>query len=161
MTGQCSTRDNIRTLSERNRETERETERQRSSSSSTTSTSTTTSSYHTEPGVFLADEDLEAIRTAYNGVLGALNYVTARDIEWAIRNGLQASAILDAIDQTALAPRPSHYYLRAILRRYVTERITTAEAAEDQRHRRRAERDQANAETWGAWYRDPSANLPW
>ena len=76
----------------------------------------TSSSYHTEPGVLCAPHDLEAIRQGYEQVLGLLNVFKARDIEAALRSGLDAGAILDAIEETAMAPRPSHYYLRAILR---------------------------------------------
>lgn len=127
---------------------------------SSTRSSTTTATTAHGPGRITA-QDFEAIRTSYLDILGPLNAAKARDIEIAIENGLDASAILDALDCTAMAARPTHYYLRAILRRYATDRIFTAEDAERDRMRFRAERDQARQETWGTWYRNPEDECWW
>jgi hypothetical protein len=99
--------------------------------------------------------DLEQIRQMYVDVLGPLNAIKARDIEQAIGAGLTASAILDAIEQTALAPRPAHAYLRAVLRRYVAEHVTTAEEAERTREAYRAQRAAAGRER-STWYDAPA-----
>ena len=99
--------------------------------------------------------DLEQIRQMYVDVLGPLNAIKARDIEQAMNGGLTASAILDAIEQTALAPRPAHAYLRAVLRRYVAEHVTTAEDAERTREAYRAQRAAAGRER-SAWYDAPA-----
>lgn len=104
--------------------------------------------------------DLEAIRTGYVDVLGQLNAYKAQDIERAIAFGLDASAILDALEQTALAPRPSHAYFRAILGRYISQDIKTAQDAERDRDKFRARREAANRER-AAWYADPADNMPW
>lgn len=112
---------------------------------------TTTSIAHGAGRVQPTAAELEAIRQEYVDEIGALNAIKARDIEAAIEAGVQASAILDAIEQTALAPRPSHYYLRAILRRYAAEGITTAEEAERSRgdfRTRRAAAGRDRAEWW-------------
>ena len=117
------------------------------------------SSYHTEPGVFKRRElepmELEEIRQAYAEVLGPLNSVKAHDIETAIDAGLDGSAIVDAINETAMARRPSHYYLRAVLRRYMAEGIFTAARAEQLRQQRRRERMAANRRQWDNWYQGP------
>lgn len=119
-----------------------------------------TTTIHTDPGVFcLPPQDLEAIRTYYNSILGPLNMAKAAVIERAIQAGVTASAILDALEQTALAPRPSHAYLTAILRRYMAEGITTAEEAEAQRFQRRHEREMARVEREHTWYMSPADEL--
>ena len=134
-------------------------ERASSSPSSTPSTSTTSTTMAHGAGRILDPQDLEAIRTGYADVLGALNAVKARDIERAISCGLDASAILDAIEQTALAPRPSHAYLRAILERYAREEITSAERAERDREVHRLRQQSWRDEQTVAWYNPPMD--PW
>ena len=142
----------------------RVTERERaagSSSSTTTTTTSTTTTYNTEPGVFRVNPiDLEAIRSGYVDILGPINSIKARAIEAAIAHGLDASAILDALEQTALAARPSHAYLCAILRRYITQGIRTAADAEADRAEYAARREAANRER-AAWYADPADAMPW
>lgn len=140
------------------KETERE-ERRRSID--TTSSAILVSSLPHGAGRVLNPIDMEAIRTGYVDALGPINAYKARDVEWAIENGLEASAILDALEQTSMAARPTHYYFRAILRRYVTEGIHDARAAEAAREEFRAQREAARRETWGAWYHDPDHNMPW
>lgn len=133
---------------------------QRADSSSSSSTTTTTT-MNNGAGRVLFPQDYEAIRTGYVDVLGQLNGFKARDIEWAINNGLEASAILDALEVTAMAKRPTHYYFRAILHRYATFGIHTAEDAERDREAWAARREAANRESWGAWYKDPAEDMPW
>lgn len=99
--------------------------------------------------------DLEQIRQLYVDVLGPLNAIKARDIEQAMGAGVTASAILDALEQTALAPRPTHAYLRAVLRRYAAEGVTTAEDAERSREAYRAQRAAAGRERT-TWYDAPA-----
>lgn len=129
--------------------------------STTYSTTTSTTTRDTEPGVFCGPDDLETIRETYAGVLGGLNLVKARDIEQALTKGVQPSAILDAIEQTALAPRPSHAYLRAILRRYAAEGITTQAAAAADRERRRWKIETYKEQQRIAWYNPPAEDLFW
>lgn len=122
--------------------------------------SSSTTTIHTDPGVFyLSPQDMETIRQYYSSILGPLNMVKAAAIERAIGAGLTASAILDALEQTALAPRPSHAYLTAILQRYMAEGITTAEEAEQQRFQRRHEREMARVEREHNWYMTPADEL--
>ena len=132
------------------------------SESSINAATTTGSSITTAPGVHMLDaHDLELIRQYYVEILGPINAWKARDIELSIHAGMDASAILDAIEQTAMARRPSHYYLRAILRRYMSEGITTAEKAAQCREERRKERECANREKWSSWYASPEDQMPW
>ena len=138
--------------------TEKEREGARESRSSSSSTTTTTMA-HGAGRVLIDPQDLEAIRTGYYEILGPLNSVKARIIEAAFMNGVEASAILDALEQTALARRPSHAYLCAILRRYMTFGIRTAEAAQQDRDEYAARREAANRER-AAWYADPADNMP-
>lgn len=132
------------------------------SESAISTTTTTSSSIHTEPGVSQIDPiDLETVREYYTELLGPLNAWKARDIERAFDAGLDVSAVLDALEQTAGARRPSHYYLVAVLNRYVSDGITSAAAAEAARERRRFQRDQANREKWSRWYASPEDSMPW
>jgi len=123
--------------------------------SGTTCRSTSSSTIDTEPGVFTSPMDLEKIRQAYKEILGDLNVFKAHDIEIALSKHLQVSAILDAIEQTALAPRPSHVYFRAILERYVRHAIYTADDAQKERQERRRLRMRAKSRQWSEWYADP------
>ena len=110
----------------------------------------------TQPGVFcLSAHELEQIRLAYSGLLGDLNVYKAQIIDQAIKNGVQASAILDAIEQTGYAPRPSHAYFSAILRRYIVMQISTAKEAEADRQVRMRRRWKATHDDWAAWYDRP------
>ena len=132
------------------------------STSACPAATTTSSSINTEPGVFSIDpSDLEVIRQYYVTLLGPLNYYKARDIERAAEAGIDASGILDALEQTAGARRPSHYYLRAVLARYISDGIHSAADAEAARERRRLERDTANRERWSNWYASPEDSMPW
>lgn len=134
----------------------KQTERRSDTSTSGSSTSSTTT-YHTVPGV--SAHDLEEIRQTYEGVVKCyLNNVTARDIERAIEGGLEASAIMDALYQTAMAPRPSHYYFRAILKRYMAEGITSRQKAEEQRWKRKHDMEISRAGQLRAWYTNPALN---
>lgn len=132
-----------------NKATETATKREGPSKKNTSSTSTIA---NTHPGVFLEPFEWEQIRQGYEMLLGALNAYRARDIEIAVENHLEVSAILDALEQTALAPRPSHSYLRAILMRYTREGIYTADRAEAQREERRLERYNAKKLQYNTWY---------
>lgn len=127
------------------------------SSSSATSSTTTTRAHG--PRRVLEPLELEKIRKCYIDVLGPLNYFKAKVLEEAIQYGLQTSAILDALEQTAIAPRPSHAYLSAILHRYICQDIHTVEDAERDRLRRRYEREDGLKQALNWWERS-SDELP-
>ena len=126
------------------------------------STTTTSSSVNTQPGVHTLDaHEWEMIRQEYVNILGPLNIYKAQDIEMAVDHGLEASAILEAIEQTAMARRPSHYYLRAILKRYLVNNLRTAADVQRDREERARERNLANRQQWSAWYSSPDDYSPW
>lgn len=56
--------------------------------------------------------------------------VAQRAIEYALDQGMDASLIYNAMDEAALAPRPSWAYAAAILRRLIAEGCFTPEAYE-------------------------------
>lgn len=129
--------------------------------SSFAATTTTGSSVNTRPGVhYLSPQDYETIRQAYVEILGNLNIWKARDIELAINDGMQVGAILEAIEQTAMARKPSHYYFRAILKRYQACGLLTAADVLRDREQRAHERYEANSAQWSAWYTNPN-DLPY
>ena len=134
----------------------RETEREREGYTNLSSSILSCSSIGHGPGRVLNALEMETIRQAYVDALGDLNVFKARDIEAAISEGLEASAILDALEQTAMAARPSHYYLRAILRRYAAEGIHTSAEAEAARAQFRARRAAAHQAAGAAWYKNPA-----
>ena len=87
----------------------------RISSMNTSSTSTTAS---TEPGVLYNENDLLSIKQAYNDCIGDLKAAVAWYLEGLIKWGMEPEVILNAINETGWAKRPSPQYMRAILERY-------------------------------------------
>lgn len=80
---------------------------------------------HTEPGVFMITaDDAERICKAYNSAIGVLNGTVAAMIESAVKGGLTVDNIIQAINETAFAPRPSAAYLRAILRNWLKNGVS-------------------------------------
>ena len=123
-------------------------------------TTSSTTSNNTEPGVFsVTAEELEDIRDAYVPILGPLNIVKANVIERALSCGIKPEAIIHAINETALAPRPSHAYLSAILTRYMNMGITDMAAILRENAQREQSRAEANASKW-AWYATPADEMP-
>jgi hypothetical protein len=73
----------------------------------------------THPGVSISPEDGERIVTAYTAnIAPQLTAAVAAMIEEHIARGLTVDDVLDAINRTGFAPRPSPAYLRAVLRNY-------------------------------------------
>ena len=85
----------------------------------------------------------------------------AEAIEKAIDAGLEADAIMEAIKETAMARRPSHYYLAAILTRYMNDGLTTKAKIDAERFARRRERFISNRQRWSDWYESPEDAVPW
>lgn len=77
-----------------------------------------------EPGRTLTEDESAAIFMAYTDNIGRINMAIANMIVKAVEAGISAENILKAIDLTALAPRPSAYYLRAILRNWAANGVT-------------------------------------
>lgn len=130
-------------------------------SSSTSSTSTTTR--HTEPGVSCfagknaldQEHDLKVFAKAYNDILGPMNMQIAYYVTQLCHQGMELEVILDALQQTAWARRPSPQYFRAICARRQSQGILTMAALA-------AEQDawEARAKPW--WQVDDNRDdLPW
>ena len=79
---------------------------------------------HTEPGVSINREAGERIVQAYTQAVGPMNYYVAQEIESAIRQGLTVANVLEAIQITSFAPRPSAAYLRAVLRNWIRDGVS-------------------------------------
>lgn len=108
---------------------------------------------HTDPGVFTANpQDLECIRTAYLGVCGPLTAPIAHFIEQCLTAGMEPAVIVDAIERTGWARRPSPFYLRAILQRYLREQIRTMEDVGFDDAERRQFQQQHGDDGWREWF---------
>lgn len=79
---------------------------------------------HTEPGVSINREAGERIVQAFTQAVGPMNYYVAQEIESAIRQGLTVANVLEAIQITSFAPRPSAAYLRAVLRNWIHDGVS-------------------------------------
>ena len=124
---------------------------------STSSSTTTTTTGNTNPGVFSAGIDYDYIRDTFLEVIGHMTIFHAKFIEKSITDGkLDTSAVIDALEQTSFAPRPSFPYFRAVLSRYVAEGIHSAEEAAQQRWARAIERADRNRDKEMRWYQEPN-----
>ncbi len=92
------------------------------SSNSSITSSSSTSSIYTVPGV---QEDYQAIKEGYLSCIGDLKASVAWYIEGLISWGMEADVILNAIQETGWARKPSPHYMRAILERYKANGIKT------------------------------------
>ena len=79
---------------------------------------------HTEPGVSINREAGERIVQAFTQAVGPMNYFIAQEIEKAIQQGLTVANVLEAIQITSFAPRPSAAYLRAVLRNWIRDGVS-------------------------------------
>ncbi len=81
---------------------------------------------HTEPGVCITPEDGKRIIEAYGmNIAPQISPAVARMIEDFIAAGHTVDHVIDAIERTGFAPRPSPQYLRAVLRNYDQPRPET------------------------------------
>ena len=137
--------------------------RQNQDSRSITVTSTSTS-LAPEPGVsrILDPYDLSLIRDCYTDSIGSLTGAIAYYIEGKMKRGMETEVILDAIEQTGWARRPSPHYFRAILDRLEEQGIKTSRQLSDDKMRRYREREEANSRQWRKWYREDDSieNMP-
>lgn len=124
MTHQENIRDNKPTATTRSSSTSSSTT---SSSTTTTTTSSTTtgSSIPTHPGVLTVDQ-WDEIKTLFEGCgLGVLSMPVVYMIRDFVGQGMTYEVIREAIMETGFAPRPSAYYLRAVLNRAAGDDIQT------------------------------------
>lgn len=77
---------------------------------------------NTGPGVLANPETCELILRAYRENIGPeITGAVAKIIEDAISSGMDIDTVIMAIEETGLAPRPSAFYLRAILRNWAMD----------------------------------------
>lgn len=101
------------------------TSRTSSSTTTTTSSSSTTTGIPTTPGVLTSDQ-WDELRTIYEGCgLGLLSMPVSLMIQDFNKDGMSYEVIREAIIETGFAPRPSAYYLRAVLTRASGDDIQT------------------------------------
>lgn len=109
--------------------------------------------YNTVPGVCLCSpSDLEDIRIAYNQNIGELTAPVAHYIETCIRGGMEPAVIREAIERTGWAPRPTPFYLRAILQRFQRDEVRTMKDVEREQVNRQQRRENAG------WFVNPAQN---
>ena len=78
------------------------------------------------------DEVMEKIAEAYKANIGPMiTQAAATVIENALKNGMEPSTVIWAIEETGLASRPSPYYLRAVLRNWAEFGVATSHVRED------------------------------
>lgn len=123
------------------------------SSSTSSSTSTTTTTIHTHPGVFWNDDMLEAIAKKYEDIIGyAINGTIGHYLRRCMNAGMNAYVVLDAIERTGWARKPSPYYLRAILERYLRDDILTLDDVHADERDRYIYRRQKKLEKETGWF---------
>lgn len=143
---------------EKNKNSNNNSNNSRNSNKLTVSSSsiTTTTIGNTQPGVFpVSPADLEDIRIAYTTTIEKeMNATVAWFIEKCLNAGINADVIEDAIFRTGWAKRPSPFYLRAILNRYMKEGIKTLQDVADDEAELRSHQDRFGADMWKDWYRN-------
>lgn len=119
----------------------------------TGNSSTTTTTYHTHPGVFYNDDELEAIARSYKSVMGYdINSTIGHFIKRCMVAGMEAGVVLDAIERTGWARNPSPYYMRAILKRYLSMDILTLHDVQADEQAREDLREVCNYEKNKEWF---------
>ena len=77
----------------------------------------------------ITPDDLMAIRDAYVTYVGQpMTAMVAHEVEAALADGMRPSVVIEAAKTTGDAPRPTPYYMRAVLRRWLRDGILTDDA---------------------------------
>lgn len=77
----------------------------------------------------ITPDDLMAIRDAYVTYVGQpMTAMVAHEVEAALAEGMRPSVVIEAARVTGDAPRPTPYYMRAVLRRWLRDGILTDDA---------------------------------
>lgn len=77
----------------------------------------------------ITPDDLMAIRDAYVTYVGQpMTAMVAHEVEAALDEGMRPSVVIEAAKTTGDAPRPTPYYMRAVLRRWLRDGILTDDA---------------------------------
>lgn len=82
-----------------------------------------------DPEGIITPDDLMAIRDAYVTYVGQpMTAMVAHEVEAALADGMRPSVVIEAAKVTGDAPRPTPYYMRAVLRRWLRDNILTDDA---------------------------------
>lgn len=81
------------------------------------------------PEGIITPDELMAIRDAYVTYVGQpMTAMVAHEVEAALAEGMRPSVVIEAARVTGDAPRPTPYYMRAVLRRWLRDGILTDDA---------------------------------
>lgn len=139
----------------------------RSTSSRSSSSTSTTTTVATEPGV---SSSRATVDYAWNQIIAAycrtinqnMSMQVAHMIADYMRWGIESDVIIEAINETGFAPKPSPQYLRAILRRCTNQGIMTMEQwnyAQDERQTAIHTACNARFDAW-SYYPGKEEDLP-
>ena len=85
--------------------------------------------YYNNPngaGRALTECDQQLLKEAYCDNIGTMTGAAAKLLESAFDGGLTVDELVMAIEETGLAPRPSAYYLKAILENWARNGVTVS-----------------------------------
>ena len=106
----------------------------------------------------ITPDDLMAIRDAYVTYVGQpMTAMVAHEIEAALAGGMRPSVVIEAAKVTGDAPRPTPYYLRAVLRRWLRDGILTDDALAADRAAYEQQRAAKSSNDW--WRNNPNPAL--
>lgn len=107
---------------------------------------------------FITPDDLMAIRDAYVTYVGQpMTAMVAHEVEAALAGGMRPSVVIEAAKVTGDAPRPTPYYMRAVLRRWLRDGILTDDALAADRAAYEQQRAAKSSNDW--WRNNPNPAL--
>ena len=110
------------------------------------------------PEGIITPDDLMAIRDAYVAYVGQpMTAMVAREVEAALAEGMRPSIVIEAAKVTGDAPRPTPYYMRAVLRRWLRDGILTDDALAADRAAYEQQRAAKSSNDW--WRNNPNPAL--
>lgn len=110
------------------------------------------------PEGIITPDDLMAIRDAYVAYVGQpMTAMVAHEVEAALDEGMRPSVVIEAAKTTGDAPRPTPYYMRAVLRRWIRDGILTDDALAADRAAYEQQRAATSADDW--WRNNPNPAL--
>lgn len=106
----------------------------------------------------ITPDDLMAIRDAYVTYVGQpMTAMVAHEVEAALADGMRPSVVIEAARVTGDAPRPTPYYMRAVLRRWLRDGILSDDALAADRAAYEQQRAATSADDW--WRNNPNPAL--
>ena len=110
------------------------------------------------PAGIITPDDLMAIRDAYVTYVGQpMTAMVAHEVEAALAEGMRPSVVIEATKVTGDAPRPTPYYMRAVLRRWLRDGILTDDALAADRAAYEQQRAAKSSDDW--WRNNPNPAL--